>query len=243
VGRYPLEETWGYIQGCEGIHNGFCVLESDEGQDDGRYQVMQQVVIGGLKGMVSKTVHQELLMFNYFDLDSNCLVVDEINDIFCGDKNNPVDFCEQMEVVKRSSRELNLLLRSTTFRRTKRSKQIRQVDSLVARAELDSNICGTEILAEAECGYITDFNMNMHLMPVDIRDAVIGGLCLGLETLESFALRMRAIRRDANLIDKGAGMCLVIAPNPETKQGLHLRDEQALFIPFCQNITLEEVKQ
>ena len=238
----PVGEVWDYAQGCEGQHLGFSVLETDDDQDGPHYHVVHQVLTGGKKGMIENTIYQELLYFNFFNLDSTCLIVDDLNGIFYGENSEPVGIDKQISVVLQSSQALASLLRSTAFRRMNHAKQKQRVDALVTQTERDANIRGTELLAEAEYGYINVFNnKNTHLVPVDVRDAVIGGMCLGLETLESLVLRRRAIRSDANLVNKSAGICLVLDPNPDTRQGLHLSDEQLFYMPIGQHLRLEKI--
>jgi hypothetical protein len=238
----PVKESWQYIKGCECLHNGFAVLETNESGSAVSYHVMQQVYTGFRRGKISDNVYQTLQFFDYFDLDSSCLVAKELDDIFYEtDESLTID--DQIGVVHSRSHLLDALIQSTAFRRMNRTKQQNQVANLISQAEQDVKIRGTSLLAEAEYGYINFLGNYVHILPVDIRDSVIGGVCLGLESLESLALREKAIRRNANLVDKKAGICLVLDPDPDTRQGLLLEPEQLLYVPTYQKLHVEEVSK
>jgi hypothetical protein len=235
----PKEEIWGAVPDCEGQHGGFMVLEDDEYRDTKKFKVMQRILLGGNTTMLSKTVIQQLLFFRYFDLDSSCIVLDEINDIFYDDFNTP-NIEEQKNILVDSSLALNRLLKSTSFRRMKHSKQQRQVAGLVEKAEKETVLRGAKVLVEAEHGYICEFERKMAIKHVDVRNAVIGGVCLGLETLESLGLKLQAIRSDADLVQMTPGISLVFEPNLETREGLNLKQGQVFYLPVQQDFRIEK---
>jgi len=174
-------------------------------------------------------------------LDSTCLVVRELDEIFHEDDNS-IDFNDQMDTLVKSSIALRSLIHSTKFRRMKKEQQKKQVDNIINTTELATRLRGSTLLAEAEYAYINIFDKNINLLPMNIRGLVIGGVCLGMESIEGLRLRRKAIRNNADLIDGDAGICLVLDPNEETKQGLNMGDQHALYLPIGgQNLEIKKI--
>jgi hypothetical protein len=167
--------------------------------------------------------------------------MDDVNEVFYGE--NPLtDLDESIKSVKASSLTLTALLRSTAFRRINHQEQSREVAAFIEQAERDANLRGAEISAKVQYGYVSELGQYQYLFTVDVQDLVIGGVCLGVDTLESFTL-VQAIRKDANLIDKYAGICLILDPNADTRQRLNLKVEQVLYLPFGQDIKVADSEE
>lgn len=229
VTNLPSSENWQYIDHCEGTHNGFVVIPSIDSTGKTYFQVMQQVLIGGQAKMLSNTVLQKLVYSEFLNLDSSCIVVGEFNKLFYVD-NDAIELNEQLKSVSDSSKALELLLSSTSFRRMKRKRQEQEVTAIVERTEQHSKLRGAKLSALVEYGYINHGVKKIEIEQLAM-NSIIGGVCLGLESLDNLTLKNRAIRRDENLIDRGSGICLMLDPNTETRQELKIDDKKLLYLP------------
>lgn len=235
-GREPVE-NWCHIE-TEGQHNGFAVVELED-FDTKRFVVMQQIFMGYRAGLISKGLHQQLTFFDYLDLNSLCIPAKEIQGVL-DENQEEVDLQEQMDVVMSGSKKLVRMIADTGFRRMSWIKQRKQLDSLVRETDKESKLRGAKLQAVAEYGYIAQYEKNLKLSAISIRDRLIGGVCLGVESLENLVLRVRPIRNDGNLVNKYAGLCLVIDPNCETKEALRM-GEHLLYVPIGQEMDLQKI--
>jgi len=239
-GRF-LGESWVYNTGLEGVHNGFNIVYREQ---DGKItrQIMQEIIIGSSQTMPARTIYQELTLFAYFDLDSNILPQDQIDEIFYKDT-GPIEFDAQIETLVESSLAINALIKSTKFRRQTRQKQQQAIDNLINLAEEQSKLRGSQMLIEGSYAYINIFTKNVNLFPIDIAGEIISGTCLGIESIHSLKLRKQAIRRDADLIDDAGGLCLMIDPDRETKAKLNIQTKKSLYLPVNQDLELGKIAE
>lgn len=241
VTKEPISEEFTYGPGTLAKHLGFTVLSIEADDNTKQLRVMHVVFESYRESRLYSTVHQTLRYYEYFDLDSVLIVPDELNRLFYGSSEEEHDFEAQMSIVWDQSLEVNRILCSRSFRRLDISSQRKLLDELVAETESLVSIRGTEILAEGDYGYANVLRKSMEIIPFNIGNVVIGGTCLGIESIESLTLRSRPIRKPSDLIDRYAGLCLVLDPNEETRHGLNLPEDQVFYLPTCQNIELEVV--
>ena len=234
-----LGESWGYSDGLEGIHNGFMTVYYQQ-NDTKKYKIMQQIMLGSKSNNIAQTLYQDLTLVAFFDLDSNIILLNQLDEIFYKDDGS-IDFDRQLETLIQSSIALNSLIRSTKFRRQTRQKQQQEIDNLINIAENQSKIRGSKMFIEGQYAYINIFAKKINLLPIDIVGKKIGGMCLGIESIHSLKLRNQAIRRNSDLIDESSGICLMIDPDQETKDTLHIKTKKILYLPINQDLEFAKI--
>jgi len=232
-----LGEVWQYSPGCLGVHNGFELITDKSNKD---YRLMQQIVVGRKKSMVEKTILQDLVAFEYFDLESSCLLVNELDEIFYED-DDTIDFNEQLDILFQSSSALRSLLQSARFQRQTRENQQKQVDNIMLITEKNTKLRGSQMLIKAENAYVNIFNEHSNFYPMNILGFQIGGMCLGVEPIVSLKLNEQAIRRNSDLSTNDSDICIMLAPNKETQKTLKMNPKQLLYLPINQDVEFEKI--
>ena len=125
--------VWCYEEGREGRHEGFTVINTPDQDGAKAYQIMQRIIVGGRKQMVSPNKYREEIYFDLFNLRSSLLLVDDFNSIYANQGYEHLDMDNQRREILESSVMLSALLRSTAFRRMPLSKQQHQVSSMYCK--------------------------------------------------------------------------------------------------------------
>lgn len=60
---------------------------------------------------------------------------------------------------------------------------------------------------------------------------MLGGVCLGVECIEFPQLRRKPLRKDQDLVDKKAGLSLVIDPDYETTVAIDVNASDLIYVP------------
>lgn len=226
-------ESFRQSDGAYGIHYGFAVVEitDEEGKLHGR-KVMHQILVSDVESNQLVTIEQHTKIFHYLAMESSILPINEIDDCLASYKDSSVDLDDCMGIISDHSKRFVETLRSTKFRRTNKSRQNKIVEFLLDEADSAARVRDLTIMAEPEYGYapLRKNNKNRDFVPM-LLSQTIGGVCLGLDTLETGVMARKAIRRDSDLANRDAGLCLVLDPDESTRSGLKLNDTQVIFIP------------
>jgi len=229
-----------YSEGVTGQYMGVMVVPYQEQEDlDLRVRIMHRVLIGQAEENVSLSRYREEYFIASFLTEPGTSITDlaDIESIFSpyfiGQESSESmnDRLRKVRVYTDKAREL---VCSTGFRRQPQGRQASALVSLVSEAERETRI--NQLFVTANSGYaliVQHGETCSYLIPYNLDDTPIKGMILGLESLENLRLREgRAIRRDSDLIDKNAGLCLVISPEDDTQVNLNLSPRQVIFLPL-----------
>lgn len=242
VGVHPIQdeetgrlitEVWERRFGQGGIHNGFYIDDYTEEGSPG-CQIMHRVLVAKIVEKIGKTLIQEQVIFSLFNLDSLVLPVNDIDKAFGIDEQAvPPDFGEQLDLMMGYSKQLTKIYKSTTFRRMNHDQQISVVREFIFEANRKTKLRDLSVMVTAEYAYVPLLKNGWQLVPFKVDELDISGTCVGLESTESVTMKRKAIRRDSDLTDKQAGLCLVIDPDEITREELNLRTDSVLYLPTC----------
>jgi hypothetical protein len=226
-----VAEQWSYKLGVEGRHNGFLIVGVQE-EGGIKHRIMQQLLVRSIREQLCATVSQEQTISSLFDLDSLVLPSSDVDAVFGASESSvSQDFDERMDLAREYSKELLTLYESSNFRSMKHGKQVRTVGKLLLEANMTTKLRDLSVVVGAGLAYAPLLSKIMHIVPFDIHDKTIAGRCVGLESVESFSIKYKPMRQDQDFIDKDAGMCLVVDPNPVTREQLKLHSTGVLYIP------------
>ncbi len=227
-----IGEGYGESGGQYGIGAGIQIARVTKGDGEKVPKILHQILIHKSESQPLASVTQEQSIYALVYLEGEVLPIVNIEEIYGTDT-----VAQETELLHQNanlcSKAFTSLLRSTGFRRLPRKKQNALVDQTLMDADIRAPVREREALVEGEYAYIpettgeaTEFRL------IDIRDTLVSGVCLALDTVEKAALRHKAIRRDTDLADKGAGLCLVIDPLPETRSELNIDEGKVVFVPI-----------
>lgn len=224
-------ESWGLSEGSFGTHHGFVVLDiAPEGSYD--FRVMQKILVQETLEYAFTTLETRHRIFNYFELDSQILPHNEMESILSSHDSREEDSQNQLEIIDGFSKDFNKILRSTEFRRLKHRQQRRLVDDMLVSVNKYISIRDLQFMGEPEYGYAPFSGGSQRgFVALTLGDILIGGSCLGVDSIESALLASKAIRSDKDMADKYAGLCMVVDPDTDTRQALQLAESQVLYIP------------
>lgn len=194
-------------------------------------RVLHMVYLGGDLEPTSPTFQTSHSYFGLFHLDSHLVLLDEVEESF----RQPELPAANLELLLDTSREFRSMLCSTPFRRLKHRQQRQRVDEVLKEANQKLSLLDADL--SVMCDYFhrpcleTSFGGALSFMPTDVPDLIINGTCLGVDSIEGPQLANRPIRRDRDLQDKLAGLCLVLDPDEESRHALQLADQQVVYIP------------
>lgn len=226
-------EGWGTSEGVTGIHEGFDIVQTEEDETGATsFRVMQRVYVGEFTNNVLKTVGTTRKIYHFYDLGSQLFPIVEMEAMMASHELSSYTPDESLNTIFPLSSDFVNLLRSTEFRRLKHKQQKRIFDEVLMTIDQHTMTRGLTFTGEPSFGYVPSFSENnRYFMPLALGAYVISGQCLGIDSLETTALRKKAIRRDKDMASKYAGLCIVIDPDKDTRQGLYLADDQVLYIP------------
>ncbi|MBA3758489.1 hypothetical protein H0X10_02565 [Candidatus Saccharibacteria bacterium] len=226
-----VSEEWGYSEGCFGIHQGFVVLDvAPEGSYD--YHVMQKIFVQEIHSASLATVETEQRIYKYFDLNSQVIPSIEMESILSSYELQDDDPKLQLAMINEYSKRFTRLLRSTEFRRLKHRQQKRVVDDILVGVNQQVGVRDLKFMGEPEYGYAPFmYGTQRGFVALGLEEIIVGGSCLGIDSIESAFLRTKAIRKDNDMADKDAGLCMIVDPDYETRKSLYLTDCQVLYIP------------
>jgi len=227
-----IEDVGGQSHGMLGISQGVEVLRVTMQQGEEQYVVMHQFMVDGTNTRPHITEATKSAVLCFVEPGSSILPVAQIDEIYNSEPEQKYEE-DVLQGVFSSSWQFSQLLRSKNFRRWTHKRQLETVSSFIEAAENIVQLRGKELLIDATYCYlpvIKDNFIERELLLLD--DALIGGVCLGLESLERPALNKVPIRKIADITDKEAGLCMVIDPDFEIRQRFELNKDQLLFVPI-----------
>jgi len=229
-GTSVLGEGWQTSEGDVGFHKGFAIVHDDD--NDKPYRILHKIFTGEGYGSPLATVERETRVYKYFLLDSPLVPIIELEAALSSHEFSDTEFTDRLELVNKYSREFVTMLRSTTFRRLQHKRQRRVVDDFLLEVESKASVRDLQFMGEPQYAYVPILMGNTKFFkPVSLERYVVNGTCLGVDTVETGKLSLKAIRKDADLGDKWCGLCIVIDPDDDTRRGLSLGEEQVLYIP------------
>lgn len=218
----------------EGIHEGVEFV----GNEDGRLMIAQRVRINSVSVRIGRTCHGSLPLFAYFDNKANITPLLEIENSF-----DPYYLSEHIydestamegfDILHERSAGFVRLLSGTRFRRLGRVRQSQEIDNFIDETSKEAGIADYPVSLCAEYGYITELNLENSVVinQINLDDAVISGLCLAIDSLERVRQPYKKIKKDDELVDKNAGLCLIIDPDRESRDRLPLTESQVIYVP------------
>jgi hypothetical protein len=240
IAQQELDELWPYMgKQCLFSGMAICPrMESEDDSDvyesSGPYLARAQDSIGTSLGVTINRVDEgpPEFLFDFFlvaEVDNSnptCIStkeyhaflkangevvpIESIEEAFTIELHGPA-VVDRAEFLASASDNLVNMLRSTGFRRKSHDRQRRIITNYLQQVEEISAVRGEEIFMEAE--YAFKNRLHDGRMQYDYRnlgDTALGGVCYGLDTLESLNLLHKAIRRDMDMVYPRAGLCLVI---------------------------------
>lgn len=227
----PVSEEFVDSEGQIGLHQGVDILTYEQ-DDQQRHALIHKLQINQLQaGTLPNTILDTRDVFAAFSMRSELMPIDEIEDAFISD--TALDGEARGRILNDYSRKLSSLFCSTAFRRLDRGRQIQKVERFISEAEAKVGIREKQFIGNPQYIYLPVANNETWAMvPWQSTDQVIEGTCLGLGTIEIGLLSGHAVRRDADLLDKHAGLCLIVQPTEETVSELKLQKQQPIYIPL-----------
>ncbi|HUP26778.1 MAG TPA: hypothetical protein VM124_03995 [Candidatus Limnocylindrales bacterium] len=244
----PVDEIVGRYQKA--------VIRLIEGDYGKVFRIRHMVVIGTATNVEAEdTIITQRAFAGYFESDSIIQPIEDLELTLV-----PPIFGEFLQsedvtrIIDYYSEEVARLFGSTRFRRLPLSRQQAMLSGLIKRAEIESQVQDREvsiefiepnqdtrvkgrqknrILKPTRHVYLPGLTEHgHHSLRYERVPLYIGGICIGIESLESHRLRRKPIRRDSDLTDKRAGLCLAIDPYPEIRNTLEIEDGQAVLVPI-----------
>ncbi|HET8709321.1 MAG TPA: hypothetical protein VFL85_03490 [Candidatus Saccharimonadales bacterium] len=154
--------------------------------------------------------------------------IEEIFDVYTNPERTP----DRAAYLTKASDDFVNMLRSTGFRRLTHKRQKTMVANYLRQTEEIGDVRGEAILLDAE--YAFSNRLHDGRVQYDFRNLLgknISGKCHGLDSLETGTLRSKAIRRDMDMINPYAGLCLVIEDMTGQEEAEDPRGE-ILYVPI-----------
>lgn len=225
-------DCWGATEGLTGVANGIWPISCQE-VDRTEWRLMHRVSLGTATKQTSLTLVQQNHLFCYLTAAATLVPVKGIEEIY-----NEADAAADTlphphNTLSTLSDQLSGTISSTRFRRLKHAAQKRIVDACVERAEREAGIREKWAVIDASYCYAPLLKGDeLHQILLDISDTLVSGHCLGVESAERVRLQYKAIRSDAHVTDKYAGLCIVVEPEESVAQELGVNTGQILFVPI-----------
>ncbi|MGH7240844.1 MAG: hypothetical protein ACREGB_00945 [Candidatus Saccharimonadales bacterium] len=219
---------------AEGYSRGFVV---EDFADTGDFRLYHMFYMGTHRTKPHPVVFNEANLFAYMAVDGEIVPHYEMDEALMPQKDpfgvEPVDIQERMQAIDVQSLKLVRLLQSRQFRKQPASKQASILDGFVKRCEQSHDLRDMGIMVENP-----DYCCRPYLRPDDVveyefiatGETLINGTVLGLATLERETLKHKPIRHTEDLINKAAGLCLVVSVS-EVSEPTGLRPNDIVYIP------------
>jgi hypothetical protein len=249
------ETLYGRVEGIIGEYQG-CVVQTHEGPYGKEYRIRHAATVGqasGIRGRGTRITNDTLVGF--FEIGCTIQPIDEIEQSL---KPKPtqddIDSEQIAQIIDGYSIEVVRLMSSRIFRRMPLEQQQSVLRGLIKAAETESQVQDRYVRIDFTEPNADDPPVSMaqkdrpikptrHIYipqgapekPVIIRHGKIpitlGGICVGLESLEWPRLEVRPLRKPRDLTAKRAGLCLAIDPDLPTSQAVGVNADQLIYVP------------
>jgi hypothetical protein len=200
-------------QAARGVHNGFQVRVLEEGKPELWYEFLIHSCLKEPNG-VERSYHK---VFAYIDpTDSVITPVKDFEEPFLSEQfDNAVGDENVHAVLSEASDKLAVALSSSEFRKLTLPQQREFVDNYVRRYETETDINHKAVAISAAHFYRVqkaEDNSTRAITRQEFADGeYIEGSCLSLGTLIDQQLGERRVKLVRDLVDKMAGLCLVLS--------------------------------
>lgn len=223
--------TAGEVEMSGGLHQGMHIIQLGFGESV-THRLMHKILVGTQTTEPLPLLENTLAIYHLMELNSVVIPLMELEEPFSSCLQTVDTPQEKIDAIYQKSLGLISLLSSTSFRRMKHKNQRKLLDDYLIEADGSIQVKELSVIAEPQYAYAPLFERGHRVfVPLDVGKVVLMGTCVGLDSIEAAKIRAKAIRRDSDLGDKSAGICIVIDPDEDTKKGLHLREDQVLYIP------------
>lgn len=200
-----IADTFGSVESMEGVSCGLTVCAFG----DEKPQIYYLFSVGTITARTHTLRRQDDLYAFLHVADAEILPESTVEQPFTVPEfDEESDVCE---LLGKSSQNFVSLLRSTPFRRKTQLEQQKIVDAYIANTEQISGIRGTTVTFEPEYVYVP--RLVDGVMQYDCKAVYkefMSGICHGLMSIEADKLQRKAIRRDIDMVDERAGLCLIV---------------------------------
>lgn len=247
------------VDGVFGMYRGVQIGPEYDREGNRRYEIRHAINIG-TDSVTShrNTVINHMEFMGFFDSRSQLVTSEELEEaVHGGELRNEFSEATQQELVNLSGTLIDLLS-STGFRRLNRRKQVHLYESIIEETKELSGIVEdyVEIIFRegmtrgkfTPCIYIPTYDGNGNLVYAreTLEDANIfevNGLCLGIASVDEINISSGSIRSDNDLIDKHAGLCLVIDPGIYDDEEDDERGQRLLYIPLGKGEHIRSIRK
>lgn len=241
------ETVYAEVDSMIGIHNGITIaLVEDDETGESNWHLRHMVAIGRYQYSLAKATRcVSETVFGYFDVDSEIITIDSIDEAVSGhDLNKPVTD-EIVDAVDYYSGSMRRLLNSKRFRGLPHKRQLELFENLMDEAEMHAPVRDKEVAIYLMYTAKTprSYSWPGHYVYIPETEGgavrykkrhftgdIIGGICMGLTSLEAATLHERPIRKPRDLKDPKAGLCLAIAPDDVTSE--RTGAEKLIYVPI-----------
>lgn len=235
---------YGEVNAVTGEHRGVCIhkVKDDEGKPG--FRVRHAVAFAQGRYVTNNgTEEHEVTFLGYFELDSEVIPLDTFEE----PDDTEIDIRTVPKRMIEHSNTLARLLNSTDFRRLTRRRQERQFYDLIESMQEDLPVRGRPVRISFKEDdrvrakrqktiplpyiYVPYGDAEKEFYRKSVLSSEIGGICMGVASIDLASVKERAIRQDADLRDKRAGLCLVIDPDLSTMVALGEASDGLIYVP------------
>lgn len=226
-----------------GVHQGLIIIEEEVGP------VIAHKIHTGQMGDESQPTFQHVVdTFSCFMVDASIIPISDIDSAFgsyyLSEHLDEYDPKFGFELLQSISSEFTKMINSTKFRRLSKTKQHNLIEQMITDSITYSSLVEQEMLVSAQYGYLAcvdTIECRSDMVPISIDAHVILGDCLTIDMLQSSNLGEKRITSDQYLIDKKAGLCLVLELDEESKEVLSLEEDSVLYVPISSQLVQVEL--
>lgn len=225
-----------------GVHEGLIVIEEEVGP-----VLAHKIHTGQMRDESQSTFQHVVDTFSCFMVDASVIPISDIDSAFgayyLSEHLGEYDPKFGFELLQSMSTEFARMINSTKFRRLSKAKQSNLIEQMITDSITYSSLVEQEMLVSAQYGYLAcidaiDYRSDM--VPISIDAHIILGDCLTIDMLQSSNLDKTRITSDQYLVDKRAGLCLVLELDEKSKKDLSLEGNSVLYVPLSsQSVQVE----
>lgn len=201
----------------------------------GYYRLYYKFHISSVKSDPHPVMERVTDLYAFFDTDSSIVPAVEVEGAvidYGPHENSVINYERRGEMINNASKQLITLLRSTAFRRLSLHRQQQKVDGLLRNTDAQVGLFEAEVMLEADyCCRPQILGDTVEHEFVPIQGDIVQGTFLGFSTLERAHLDRKAIRRNADLVQLSAGLCMTIDVH-DVSSSSQLRSGEIIMVPL-----------